>query len=753
MARTKQYACGGNLSWIKMGFTTSPGVPYNQNSILKLKDFYFQGQEAPRRFPGLIIVAVSLQQAQNGMMSEKGAMESVSPPELVHAFVLRLAELIREKTSDDLLEGWLRVILSTMFMFELLPTVDDRSARADSLRESAVADYHGFAWTVLQKVYHLGLFRQRKERDLGTLSAQRVAQLYNEDSLNWVERATAADSEAITESYVDQAMTVWSRMLSCKEIADVLHCMDRTYGHDAPLNGIVQYQLMISKTRTQEMLLWCLKCIEQYFTCGYLTKGDLTTRQISASGGNKGTIDLFMFKRELLDHFLGSFVDEKVECDSTRKAIRAALESHDSHHKAFGWPKDDAQPDLTWNAAWLESERSVLFLAEGLVFSNANDPTLKQALKNRKSITEALQYGGVEELVKEIDKQIEKEKKESGQALPGTAPQPSTLSIDDDLETDEDKILKYRSMAMHTVKQRVKLIVEPVSESAFATALSDAEIGKMRGTQERRILALYDVKKCGESITAPHLRTAPLRKDHCQKAVRAFLQSRGSMEMHEHDLLFFMDAGKHGNDRIFSSLFVTDENKRIQHEKRTIFLSYSEVEMMHVFSRSNLEMPEVKRSIYPGSSSGDLVGPINVEKFSDRLWQVTEAEKKKYYGSFRIAVGGPTETSPQESAKRPQYKRSELARKPEGQDESIAFEPMAYSGAPPEFYKDLFHVWAPRAILDFTACDLTPAFIAIESKLPYLGVMYTEDHMVAGYKHLSQLVFEAMCDESSPLHD
>lgn len=34
-------------------------------------------------------------------------------------------------------------------------------------------------------------------------------------------------------------------------------------------------------------------------------------------------------------------------------------------------------------------------------------------------------------LLQEIDKQIEKEKKESGQALPGTAPQPSTLSIDD----------------------------------------------------------------------------------------------------------------------------------------------------------------------------------------------------------------------------------------------------------------------------------------------------------------------------------
>ena len=89
-----------------------------------------------------------------------------------------------------------------------------------------------------------------------------------------------------------------------------------------------------------------------------------------------------------------------------------------------------------------------------------------------------------------------------------------------DLETDEDKILKYRAMAMHAVKQRVKLIVEPVSESGFATALSDAEIGKMRGTADRRIMMLYDVKKCGESITAPHLRQPPLRKDHAQKCVR-----------------------------------------------------------------------------------------------------------------------------------------------------------------------------------------------------------------------------------------
>ena len=42
------------------------------------------------------------------------------------------------------------------------------------------------------------------------------------------------------------------RMLNHKEIAEILERMNTKYGHDAPLNGIVQYQLLISKTRTQD---------------------------------------------------------------------------------------------------------------------------------------------------------------------------------------------------------------------------------------------------------------------------------------------------------------------------------------------------------------------------------------------------------------------------------------------------------------------------------------------------------------------
>ena len=114
----------------------------------------------------------------------------------------------------------------------------------------------------------------------------------------------------------------------------------------------------------QDMLLWVLRSIEMYFSCNYLQRGDLTTRQISSGGGNKGVVDLWMFKKEVASHFLGSFVDDHVDNAEIRKAIRLAMQDHCSHRSLFGWAMDEQQPDLTWHAGWKESERQVLFLAE-----------------------------------------------------------------------------------------------------------------------------------------------------------------------------------------------------------------------------------------------------------------------------------------------------------------------------------------------------------------------------------------------------
>ena len=81
----------------------------------------------------------------------------------------------------------------------------------------------------------------------------------------------------------------------------------------------------------QDMLLWVLKSIEMYFSCGYLQKGDLTTRQISSGGGNKGVVDLWMYKKELASFRLAAFLDEHVDNAEIRKAVRLSLQDHFTH--------------------------------------------------------------------------------------------------------------------------------------------------------------------------------------------------------------------------------------------------------------------------------------------------------------------------------------------------------------------------------------------------------------------------------------
>ena len=184
---------------------------------------------------------------------------------------------------------------------------------------------------------------------------------------------------------------------------------------------------------------------------------------------------------------------------------------------------------------------------------------------------------------------------------------------------------------------------------------------------------------------------------------------------------------------------------------------------MHVFTRWSFELPEAKHPIYGGTSAGDLIGPIALEPFPGRAWQVTTETKKKLYTSnFRIAVGGQTpdqgvaaseeQTAEGSSVKRPQWKGSEVTRK-KGLDQAALYEPMAFHGLPPDFYKDFLGVFLPKAVVDFTACDMTFAFACIEARIPFLGVCFSEAHMNAAYQHLADLVYENMANETSPLHD
>ena len=86
--------------------------------------------------------------------------------------------------------------------------------------------------------------------------------------------------------------------------------------------------------------MWTLRCIQQYFACGYLVRGEATTRGLAGHGSNPGWVAFLMYKQELLDYLTSGFIDGVIADAEKRKAIRQVLSNHQTHHTLFGWPKE-----------------------------------------------------------------------------------------------------------------------------------------------------------------------------------------------------------------------------------------------------------------------------------------------------------------------------------------------------------------------------------------------------------------------------
>lgn len=181
-----------------------------------------------------------------------------------------------------------------------------------------------------------------------------------------------------------------------------------------------------------------------------------------------------------------------------------------------------------------------------------------------------------------------------------------------------------------------------------------------------------------------------------------------------------------------SAVFLKDDGKnRIPHDKKSMFLHYDEesvrsrktltrgmgtlqqLEFTHVFSKDPLDIPEVKRPLYAGTNQGTSIGPVVLEKFEDMDWQVTLEDKRKLYGSHRVAVGGPSEDSGDtgpDAVGRVSAKGEHCKRKA-GLQKDKMYEPFSFHGLPPCFYEDrALHSITYHVTLLSCSCSLMLAY-------------------------------------------
>ena len=95
-------------------------MKFNRGNIARLKESKFKDPEN-MRFPLTVVVAL---QPGEDPMTKKGDMMCLTPLEVNHALIIRIAEAIATNESDHTIKMWKRVLKTVTMRFQIIDPKD-----------------------------------------------------------------------------------------------------------------------------------------------------------------------------------------------------------------------------------------------------------------------------------------------------------------------------------------------------------------------------------------------------------------------------------------------------------------------------------------------------------------------------------------------------------------------------------------------------------------------------------------------------
>ncbi len=141
LQREQVYRCAGNLFWQNFFLSSTPKVPLSMKRLQAWKHQIFGTPPTPTHFHDRMAV-FAVDSADFDMSSHKGRLMRLSPEEISHAVVAALAESVKAGATDGEIDMWLKVVLSTPCVFEIVGGGDGAAHywRAFELRQGIAGD-------------------------------------------------------------------------------------------------------------------------------------------------------------------------------------------------------------------------------------------------------------------------------------------------------------------------------------------------------------------------------------------------------------------------------------------------------------------------------------------------------------------------------------------------------------------------------------------------------------------------------------
>lgn len=115
----KCYRCAANLFWLDICMNATPSVPLDYDRVTEWSNTIFS--DGPSHLKEMIVIGVS---HPDDPAKTKGQWRQVSPEELTHSIIFKLAEAVNKPEDEATLRQWKAVILSAPVMFMVLDGED-----------------------------------------------------------------------------------------------------------------------------------------------------------------------------------------------------------------------------------------------------------------------------------------------------------------------------------------------------------------------------------------------------------------------------------------------------------------------------------------------------------------------------------------------------------------------------------------------------------------------------------------------------
>ena len=296
----RPYKCSCSVFALNVTYLLAPHVPLCSRQVEELKTMYYP-DESPPSVDGQQEVCVEIKKKDMKLQAEWGNLRLVSP---IDNIVAMLRACVRDIKNDTHCEVWRRCLRALPMTFMFFEDTEAAFMHSVTIRQQAMQSGISLQRTPLQWAIELVAFRDSMPpAKTGKLPcAATVAAKFQGIRFS-------TNAEPPTKTFIDNVLTIHTRMLLVPAIKAALQTADEMFDADStPFRKVNSLHIICCKAHTPERILFAVTMIVRLVKTKIWGASDVGTRKLKGMDGVVSAVEYLNMVKDIKDRLLNEHI-------------------------------------------------------------------------------------------------------------------------------------------------------------------------------------------------------------------------------------------------------------------------------------------------------------------------------------------------------------------------------------------------------------------------------------------------------------